>query len=205
MSIRKLTEQEIFWKNEFGTEYTDRNNEQLIKNNINLFKKILKNISINNIFEIGCNRGLNLKAIKSIDNNISLNGIEINKYAYDLLNSENICNNLYNSSIFDLKNNSQFDLVFSKGVLIHINPEKLNDFYKKMYELSKKYILIAEYYSRDVREINYRGNSNKLFKRDFCSEIMLLYPKLKLIDYGFIYHKDPLYPLDDITWFLLEK
>ena len=29
--------------------------------------------------------------------------------------------------------------------------------------------------------------------------------KLKLIDYGFVYHKDPLYPLDDITWFLLEK
>jgi hypothetical protein len=28
---------------------------------------------------------------------------------------------------------------------------------------------------------------------------------LKLIDYGFCYHRDPQEPLDDITWFLLEK
>ena len=74
-----------------------------------------------------------------------------------------------------------------------------------MYNMSDKYILIAEYYSRDLREINYRGHSNKLFKRDFCHDIMTLYPELKIKDYGFIYHKDPLYPLDDITWFLLEK
>jgi len=91
-----------------------------------------------------------------------------------------------------------------KGV-IHINPEKLNEIYQKMYDLSNKYILIAEYYSKDIREINYRGNSNKLFKRDFCGEIMKQYPDLKLKDYGFIYYNDPLYPLDDITWFLLEK
>ena len=51
-----------------------------------------------------------------------------------------------------------------------------------MNELSKKYILIAEYYSRDIREITYRGNTNKLFKRDFCSEIMSLFPNLKLIE-----------------------
>jgi spore coat polysaccharide biosynthesis protein SpsF len=74
-----------------------------------------------------------------------------------------------------------------------------------MYNLSNKYILIAEYYSRDVREINYRGNENKLFKRDFCGEIMDKYKDLKLIDYGFVYYRDNNYPLDDISWFLLKK
>ena len=200
-----MTEQENFWEGEFGNEYTDRNNEIIIKNNVNLFEKILKNISIKTIFEIGCNRGLNFKAIKLINQDISLNGLEINKYAYDILNGENICDNLYNDTIFNHINKNKYNLVFTKGVLIHINPEKLNEVYKKMYDLSDKYILIAEYYSRDVREINYRGHNNKLFKRDFCNEIMTLYPELKIKDYGFIYHKDPLYPLDDITWFLLEK
>ena len=200
-----MTEQENFWEGEFGNEYTDRNNEIIIKNNVNLFEKILKNISIKTIFEIGCNRGLNFKAIKLINQDISLNGLEINKYAYDILNSENICDNLYNDTIFNHNNTNKYNLVFTKGVLIHINPEKLNEVYKKMYDLSDKYILIAEYYSRDIREINYRGHNNKLFKRDFCNEIMTLYPELKIKDYGFIYHKDPLYPLDDITWFLLEK
>ena len=41
----KMDEQEFFWKNEFGNEYTDRNNENLIKNNMNLFNNIFKNIS----------------------------------------------------------------------------------------------------------------------------------------------------------------
>jgi spore coat polysaccharide biosynthesis protein SpsF len=200
-----MTEQEIFWQEEFGNDYTDRNNDDLIKNNKNLFLKILKDISIKSVFEIGCNRGLNLQAIKSIDEDISLNGLEINNYAYNILKQTNLCEHLYNDTVFNYNDTKTYDMVFTKGVLIHINPNKLNETYQKMYELSSKYILIAEYYSRDVREIVYRGNNNKLFKRDFCGEIMSKYPDLKLKDYGFIYYKDPVYPLDDITWFLLEK
>ena len=200
-----MDEQELFWKNSFGDDYTDRNDEKLIINNINLFSNILKNISIKSVFEIGCNRGLNLFAINKINKNISLNGLEINKKAYNILNEINICNKLYNKSIYDFETNEKFDIVFTKGVLIHINPDKLDIVYEKMYNLSNKYILIAEYYSRDVREINYRGNNNKLFKRDFCGEIMNKYTDLKLIDYGFVYYRDNNYPLDDISWFLLEK
>ena len=200
-----MDEQEKFWAEKFGNEYTERNNEFLVKNNINLFNKILNNIDISSLFEIGCNRGLNLVAIHNINRNISLNGLEINTGAYNLLLNENICNKLYNTSIYNFDTKDKYDLVFTKGVLIHINPDKLNIVYEKMYNLSNKYILIAEYYSRDIREINYRGNNNKLFKRDFCGEIMNKYNDLKLIDYGFVYYRDSNYPLDDITWFLLEK
>ena len=28
---------------------------------------------------------------------------------------------------------------------------------------------------------------------------------LPLIDYGFSYHRDPVFPQDDITWFLMER
>jgi pseudaminic acid biosynthesis-associated methylase len=200
-----MDEQEFFWKNDFGNEYTDRNNEELIKNNINLFNNIFKNININSLFEIGCNRGLNLFAINNINQNISLNGLEINEKAYNILLNQKLCNKLYNESIYTFNVEYKFDLVFTKGVLIHINPNKLDIVYEKMYNLSNKYILIAEYYSRDVREINYRGNKNKLFKRDFCGEIMDKYKDLRLIDYGFVYYRDNNYPLDDISWFLLEK
>lgn len=34
---------------------------------MNLFNKIIKNININSLFEIDCNRGLNLSAINNID------------------------------------------------------------------------------------------------------------------------------------------
>ena len=200
------TEQEVFWEGEFGNEYTDRNNSSLINSNINLFKKILNpELKITTIFEIGFNRGLNLLALKEINNNLQLNGLEINNYAYEITKNLNICDKIYNESIIDFSEKENYDLVFTKGVLIHINPDKLNDVYQKMYDLSSKYILIAEYYSRDVREIKYRGNDNKLFKRDFCGELMTKFPKLKLLDYGFVYYRDPLFPQDDTTWFLLEK
>ena len=31
------------------------------------------------------------------------------------------------------------------------------------------------------------------------------YPELRLVNYGFAYHRDESFPQDDITWFLLEK
>ena len=33
---------------------------------------------------------------------------------------------------------------------------------------------------------------------------LMVLKKIKLIDYGFVYHQDK-YPQDDITWFLLQK
>ena len=205
METRTLDEQEEFWKNEFGDEYSERNNYDIYENKKNLFEKIIKNLDINSILEIGCNRGLNLEAINSINSNIELYGDEINAKAVEMLKEKNICKNIFNNSIFDLNEDTKIDLVFTFGVLIHINPEKLKDVYTKMYNLSNKYILIGEYYSRNIQEIKYRGNDNKLFKRDFSGELLNLYPNLKIVDYGFVYHRDPKYPLDDITWFLFEK
>jgi spore coat polysaccharide biosynthesis protein SpsF len=44
-----------------------------------------------------------------------------------------------------------------------------------------------------------------LFKRDFASEIMERHPQMQLVDYGFVYRRDPNFPQDDITWFLMKK
>jgi spore coat polysaccharide biosynthesis protein SpsF len=90
-------------------------------------------------------------------------------------------------------------------VLIHINPEQLDLVYQKLNASSKKYILIAEYYNPSPVMIPYRGNEDRLFKRDFAGEMLEKYTDLSLVDYGFAYRKDPIFPQDDITWFLLEK
>ena len=31
------------------------------------------------------------------------------------------------------------------------------------------------------------------------------FPSFRLVDYGFVYHRDSNFPKDDITWFLLQK
>ena len=112
---------------------------------------------------------------------------------------------VYNNSILDFIVDYKRDLVFTSGVLIHINPEELPVVYKLLYETSKKYILINEYYNPSPVEVKYRGNEGVLFKRDFAGEIMDKYPDLTMIDYGFVYHRDYVFPSDDVTWFLLQK
>ncbi|WP_293073175.1 pseudaminic acid biosynthesis-associated methylase [Moorena sp. SIO4A5] len=89
--------------------------------------------------------------------------------------------------------------------MIHINPDKLAQVYRLLYESSNRYICISEYYNPTPVELNYRGHQGKLFKRDFAGELMDQFDDLRLLDYGFVYHRDNQFPQDDTTWFLLEK
>lgn len=131
-----------------------------------------------------------------------MTGVDINVKACEEL-AKTGCE-VINSSIKEFVIDNEYDLVFTKTVLIHIDPEELKSVYQKIYQSSKKYILLAEYYSTTPATVEYRGFSNKLFKRDFAGEMMDLYPDLKLIDLGFSYHKS-IFSQDDLNWFLLEK
>lgn len=200
------SEQEKFWEGSFGKDYITRNSsENLTNSNLELFKKILLNTeNVNSICEFGCNIGLNLEALELLNPKIELTAYEINKEAFQeaaKLDKGTIINK---SIVEDLPNQKKFDLTFTKGVLIHINPELLKNVYENLFKLSNKYILISEYYNPSPVMIKYRGYDNKLFKRDFAGEMIDQY-QLKLVDYGFVYHRDLKFPQDDLSWFLLEK
>lgn len=199
------TEQEIFWASEFGNEYIDRNNDlNQIASSINLFSKVIaRTIGIRSVIEFGSNIGNNLQAIKALIPDCELSAIEINRKAVEILKKQDV--KIYAQSILDFKPDYQRDLAFICGVLIHINPDELQNVYEKIYNSSKKYILIAEYYNPTPISISYRGHENKLFKRDFAGEMLTKYPDLELNDYGFCYRRDNNYVSDDITWFLLKK
>ena len=112
---------------------------------------------------------------------------------------------VFKGTIFEAPIKNKVDLSLIKGVLIHVNPEMLSVVYQKLYDSSKKYILIAEYYNSTPVTISYRGHSDRLFKRDFAGEFLDKYPDCQLIDYGFSYRRDVAFPQDDITWFLIKK
>ncbi len=200
-------DQQKFWMGQFGKEYVSRNSlNRLVQNNLGLFSKIFINrLPPKNCLEFGANIGANLIALKNLFPDIVTHGVEINTFAFNQLKKNLGKKNIYNQSIESFNKTKKYDLVFTKGVLIHINPKNLNKIYEKMYKLSKKYILIIEYYNPKPVSIDYRGHKDKLFKRDFAGEIMKKYKSLKLLDYGFVYHKDLSFPQDDLTWFLLKK
>ncbi|MGD9133805.1 MAG: hypothetical protein PVF78_09180 [Desulfobacterales bacterium] len=99
----------------------------------------------------------------------------------------------------------KFDFIFTKGVLIHINPDQLSNVYESLYGASNKYICIIEYCNPKPVEVQYRNQRNKLFKRDFAGEMLDEYRDLNSVAYGFVCHKDLHFAQDDLTWFLLEK
>lgn len=201
------TEQEDFWAGDFGKGYMERNKgDFLLASNLNFFNKALKfTHGIQTCIEFGANIGMNLKALRLLFPNLRAFGVEINTDAAKQLALEIGEKNVFTGSIFDYPAQRTFDLALIKGVLIHINPDQLDAVYSKIYESSSRYVLVAEYYNPSPVAIPYRGHMNKLFKRDFAGEFLDSFPGLKLLDYGFAYKRDPSFPQDDITWFLMER
>jgi len=200
------TEQEQFWATEFGDDYISRNcDPRLLASNIALFSKILEKTSgITSVIEFGANIGMNILAMKQLLPFATFSGVEINeKAAQELAKIPDV--KAFHQSVLDFIPDYMRDFVFTKGILIHINPNELNAMYEKLYATARRYVCIAEYYNPSPVGIPYRGHQNRLFKRDFAGEMLDAYADLKLIDYGFIYHRDNNFRQDDINWFLLSK
>lgn len=199
--------QESFWRGDFGDNYIERNrNESILISNTALFARILRHTgNISSICEFGANIGLNLIALHTLLPDSALTGIEINQKAADMLAQISYVNAKC-CSIYDCAPcKEKYDLAFTKGVLIHQNPDLLPKTYDILYQSSRRYIMICEYYNPTPVEVSYRGYTSVLFKRDFAGEIMQKYPDLLLLDYGFVYHGDNHFKGDDFTWFLMEK
>ena len=207
MKDKFKTDQESFWASEFGDNYIQRNEgDHFLASNINFYVKALsKAQKINSCIEFGANIGMNLKALKLLYPDINLKGIEINKKAAIELKKLIGEDNVINDSIFNVEIKNKSDLSLIKGVLIHLNPDMLELVYESLYNASNKYILIGEYYNPEPVSIPYRGHNDRLFKRDFAGEFLKKYPDTRLLDYGFSYKNDPVFPQDDITWFLIKK
>ena len=146
-----------------------------------------------------------MKALKLLHPSLELHAIEINKKAAHALAQVIPPPHVHQASIIEFKPQRLWDLVLIKGVLIHINPNELPQVYDKLVKSTSRYLLVAEYYNPAPVAIPYRGHTDRLFKRDFAGEIMYRHSQMQLVDYGLAYRRDPNFPQDDITWFLLEK
>lgn len=200
------TEQEAFWSGAFGDDYADRNRgETLVAGRSHMLSNALRRAGkVDSAIEFGPNIGLNLVALRRLLPAIDLAAIEINgKAVQSLQQIEGLT--VHHGSILARHATRTYDLAFCSGVLIHINPDELPAVYDNLHAASGRLILVAEYYNPAPVAIPYRGHSERLFKRDFAGELLDRFSDLRLLDYGFQYHRDVNFPADDLTWFLLEK
>lgn len=202
------TPQEDFWQNKITESYARDNSFFDERLGIEAWQKILAKTNkpdILSYLDCGSNVGRNIAFLKKVLPAANANIIELAKGPYD-----NCIENykIEESFLGPLKNaafNTKFDLVFTIAVLIHINPDDLLDSMSRMYEMSSRYVLVGEYFNRTPIMISYRGEEDRLFKRDF-GKLFVENFDCNVIDYGFLWgHEYDTAGFDDITYWLFEK
>jgi len=201
-------DRERFWAETYASEYIRRNSSFDTALGVDAWQKMLARTSgrLESILECGCNIGRNIELLNITHPDASKAVIELGKDAYDRALSTQRIDSSFNGSILDSDFlPGSFDLAFTVGVLIHIHPDNLLQNMKKIYEYSRRYVLMAEYFNRTPTMIEYRGEKDMLFKSDF-GKLFLESFDVSLVDYGFLWgHIYDVAGFDDITWWLFEK
>lgn len=206
-----MTDQLDKWKSQFGDDYVDRNmpDDKNILQREALFTQILFNIGNNlpkTILEVGAGVGNNLAALSNLYHNINrevqFTAIEPNEKAKEILKNAQNTKIIENQAFYIEASNYEFDLVFTCGVLIHLQPDHLLKAMQEMYRTSNRYILCIEYFAPKCEEIKYHNEENLLWRNDFGGIWLDNFP-LRCINYGFTWKR--VSGLDNLTWWLFEK
>ena len=166
MTIQTMAPQTAFWAGEFGNAYVERNRYDF-RLRKPFWNRILDIAEPQSILEVGCNIGLNLLALRELDDTVELRGIDINAKALDEAAASGlIVRNVEARDAGEIYH-EKFDLVFTSGVLIHISPDDLATSMASIITASRRHVLAVEYPSDEVTEIEYRGKAERLWKRPY--------------------------------------
>jgi spore coat polysaccharide biosynthesis protein SpsF len=204
---RPRNEQEAFWAETYADDYIRKNAHFDHKAGVEAWRRMLaKADGVESLLECGCNIGRNLQFLSDVVPGASKSVIEISEPAFRFVTREFALDQAFNGPIVDAPfEPGSFELVFTMGVLIHIHPDHLLANMRKMFDLSSRYVLIGEYFNRTPVMIDYQGEKDRLFKRDFGKLFIETYDA-RLLDYGFLWgHIYDAAGFDDITWWLFEK
>lgn len=203
-----MTRQLETWRGAFGDSYVDRNqaDDAALAARTRMWARVLERAGpIGSVLEVGCNIGLNLRALHRLGVH-DLTAVEPNGKARATILEDGV---LPADRIHDAFGSAlpfadgQFDLVFTSGVLIHVPPGDLEATQREIVRTSRRLVACAEYFSVEPQEKRYRGADGLLFTRDFGGAYLDLAPGLVCLDYGFFWRR--VTGLDDLTWHLFEK
>ena len=178
--IQKKNLAKELYMGSFGKEYTDRSNKADIvlrdehtvsETGFTISQSLSEALcyasGISNVLEVGAGAGHNLQILSSMGYK-NLWGSDIQKYALELgaIKYSNI--NLIEADSMDLPfESNSFDLVLTRMHLIHFHPDILHHVINEILRVCRKYILGIEYYSKETKEIIWRGQKEVAWKTDF--------------------------------------
>lgn len=189
------TKQEKFWGSDFGNEYTERNRVNWL-DRVPFWTDIIARTGINSVAEVGANVGWNLLAIRTIRPAIWSGGIDVNKHAIAQANSLGL-NVLLGEAVTIGCAQNIYDMVYTAGVLIHIGPSEIRPVMEAIVKASRRYVLAVEYEAEKEEEIDYRGHTDRLWRRPYGQ----LYQDMGLT----LVVSGEAHGFDRCTYWLLEK
>jgi spore coat polysaccharide biosynthesis protein SpsF len=204
------TPQLEMWRGAFGDAYTDRNlaSPETMGARIAIWSEILGHTIAappRSMLEVGANLGINLRALRAISA-AHLYAVEPNDKARERLVRDGVVEpqniRAGTATAIDLPDDVA-DLAFTSGVLIHIHPDQLLASCQEIHRCSARWIGCIEYFSDKPEMIPYRGEVDRLFKRDFGAFWLDNFPDLRITAYGFAWKR--VTGLDNLTWWLFEK
>lgn len=189
-----------FWKGDFGKAYTERNRVD-VQTRVPFWRLMLERTRAQSVLEVGCNAGWNLLAMKALDKDLDLVGVDLNAHALEDAERAGIQNVhvMHGADVGECWP-AGFDLVFTAGVLIHVPTENLGAVMRSIAEASRRYVVAVEYAAIKEEAVEYRGHQDRLWRRPFG----LLYEDagLRLVDTGFLSKESG---FDSCTYWLMER
>lgn len=178
--VKLVTEQEKFWNDEtWAAPYRQRNQLNYAQR-VPYWRGILDLTQAQSILEVGTNTGANLKALRCANRQLDLKGVDVSYEACIEAVLAGLDVEQVRASDVGVKWPGKFTLSFTAGVLIHIPPHQLDEVLNSIIASSNRFVLAVEYESEHEEGIDYRGHSDRLWRRPYGR----LYQEkgLKLVD-----------------------
>jgi pseudaminic acid biosynthesis-associated methylase len=151
------------WRGEFGDEYTKRNQVDWVTRRP-FWEWVLEATHARSVLEVGCNAGWNMFTLKTCAPPMRVVGTDINEAALAQAHAAGL--EVYNCLDFRAVP-GKFELVFTAGVLIHIEPKHVREVMAAIIDKSYRWVLAVEYESEYEEAIPYRGHEDKCWKRPY--------------------------------------
>jgi len=149
---QKAKELEEYFCGTEGTDYTNRNlfSNKTGHTSAGLIYNIVKMGNFKSVLEVGCGIGNNLEKIQEKCPKIC--GIDINEETLKTAKSLYPFVDFKKGSVYDLPfKDGEFELVFTRGILIHVDPNDRIKALKELVRVSSKFIVNIEYECEDER------------------------------------------------------